>query len=98
LYVDGRWHTWGHLVTYAAEHPGTAQLEWLAHLEIMRIEDAPATIPFSEIDVPDDIASEEWTELNLPSEWPNKTVTQDLGNAWLDGGASAVANSNHSNV
>ena len=91
LYVAGRWHTRGHLITYAAEHPATAQLEWLAHLEITRPQDAPLTIPFSEIEVPDDLIWEELTEADLPTSWEtNQMETQRLGDSWLDERRSAV--------
>jgi RES domain-containing protein len=78
-------------VTYAGEHAATAQLEWLAHLNVSRLEDAPPKIPFSEIDVPDDLASREIEESNLPDDWRiNLAVTQRLGDAWLDGRSTAL--------
>ena len=86
MYVDGRWHTRGHLVTYAAEHAATALLEWLVHLEVMGIDDAPATIPFIEIDLPDEINRDEYTDAGLPNRWQSeKTTTQRLGDTWLKG-------------
>ncbi|HZZ64722.1 MAG TPA: RES family NAD+ phosphorylase [Candidatus Baltobacteraceae bacterium] len=91
LYVAGRWHTRGHLITYAGEHPATAQLEWLAHLDVTRPEDAPTTIPFCEIDLPDDLVRDELTETDLPPGWQtNQIETQRLGDSWLDAGKSAV--------
>lgn len=91
LLVAGRWHSRGHLVTYAGEQAATAQLEWLVHLQVTRPEDAPASIPFSEIDVPDDVSYDEIVENSLPADWrTNEAVTQALGDAWLDGLSSAV--------
>ena len=91
LYVHGRWHTRGHLVTYAAEHPATAQLEWLVHLDVQRPEDAPATIPFSEIEIPDDVGTMEITLQDLRSDWrSNLEATQTIGDRWLDETQAAI--------
>lgn len=90
--MHGRWHTRGHLVTYATEHPATAQLEWLVHLDITRVGDAPITIPFSEIEIPDDLVSSETiTESDLPMNWrDNFAATQHIGDAWIDSRATLL--------
>lgn len=90
LLVAGRWHTQGHPVTYAAEHQGTAQLEWLAHLEVAA-DDFPRTIPFSELDVADGVSEAELRENDLPDGWRgDRRVTQRLGDEWLDSRSSAL--------
>jgi len=51
LKVAGRWHEKGQQVAYAADHPSTALLEVLVHLEI-DVEDIPDNFQLLEIDVP----------------------------------------------
>src|ERR1700722_2713590 len=51
LKVAGRWHEKGRQVAYAADHPSTALLEALVHLEI-DAEDLPDSFQLIEIDVP----------------------------------------------
>ena len=51
LEVAGRWHEKGRLVVYAADHPSSALLEALVHLEI-DVEDVPDNFQLIEIDVP----------------------------------------------
>jgi RES domain-containing protein len=90
LFVSGRWHTQGHLVTYAAEHQGTAQLEWLAHLEVTP-DGFPRTVPFSEIDAPDDVSQTELSDDDLPAGWKSdQHITQSRGDEWLDSGRAAL--------
>ena len=50
LKVAGRWHEKGRQVVYAADHPSTALLETLVHLEI-DLEDVPENFQLIEIDV-----------------------------------------------
>jgi RES domain-containing protein len=84
LLVSGRWHSQGKPVIYAAEHQGTAQLEWLAHLEVSVPADLPRTIPFSEISIPDDASREEMRREDLPVGWEaDQTITQRIGDEWL---------------
>lgn len=88
--VEGRWHTRGHLVTYAAEHAATAELEWLIHLSV-GFDDTPKVIPFSEIEIPDDAATQQIAESGLPSNWrANFAATQNIGDAWLDSRRTAL--------
>jgi RES domain-containing protein len=51
LKVAGRWHERGRRVVYAVDHPSTALLEVLVHLEI-DAEDIPDNFQIIEIDVP----------------------------------------------
>ena len=90
LLASARWHTKGHPVIYAAEHPGTAQLEWLANLEVQPSE-LPSEIPFMKIEVPDDVAVAEIVAGDLPTDWREKRqITQTIGDDWLAGGTSLV--------
>jgi RES domain-containing protein len=54
LKASGRWHDKGTPVVYAADHPASALLEVMVHLEI-DFEDLPTTYQLLEIDVPDDV-------------------------------------------
>ena len=58
LYASGRWHTRGRRVVYLADHPASALLEVMVHLEI-DAEDLPTHYQLLGVDVPDDLASEE---------------------------------------
>ncbi|MCP3403043.1 RES family NAD+ phosphorylase [Bradyrhizobium sp. CCGB20] len=55
LKADGRWHDRGRHVVYAADHPASALLEVMVHLEI-DVEDLPTSYQLLGIDVPDDLA------------------------------------------
>jgi RES domain-containing protein len=57
LKTSGRWHEKGRHVVYAADHPSSALLEVMVHLEI-DFEDLPTTYQLLEIDVPNDVACE----------------------------------------
>jgi RES domain-containing protein len=71
LKVAGRWHDKGRQIIYAADHPSTALLEVLVHLEI-DAEDMPDSFQLIEIDVPTglSIASIEISDLEkLSAGW-----------------------------
>lgn len=88
LVADGRWHTKGRHVTYAALHSATALLEWIVHLEISASQ-IPAAIPFAVIEAPDDISLER--AANLQANWRYDTIaTQRLGNEWLESKRTAL--------
>jgi len=55
LKVAGRWHEKGRQVVYAADHPSTALLEVLVHLEI-DVEDLPDSFQLIEIEVPQELS------------------------------------------
>lgn len=88
LVADGRWHTKGHAVTYAAFSSAAALLEWIVHLELS-VNEIPASVPFSVIDARDDISSERPT--NLQANWKSdKRATQRIGNEWLESRRTAL--------
>lgn len=90
LRASGRWHTKGHAITYTSEHPGTVVLEWLAGLEA-KLDEAPSTIPFMKIEIPDGIATNEITDASLSPNWQgNRGFTQSLGDRWIERGKCAV--------
>ncbi len=57
LKAEGRWHDRGRHVVYAADHPASALLEVMVHLEI-DLEDLPTSYQLLGIDVPNDLAVE----------------------------------------
>ena len=83
LYVSGRWHTKGHPVIYCADHPATALLETLVHLEI-DAEDRPERFQVLRIEGPDTLSRERIHPNRLPKPRRNDlTVTQRVGDQWL---------------
>lgn len=88
LRAAGRWHSRGSRIVYAADHPATAMLEILVHLEIDP-EDLPASYRLLRIEAPDDMAAPAVSE--LPPDWRERTgATRALGDTWLRGTGSAM--------
>jgi RES domain-containing protein len=74
LVSSGRWHVMGIPIVYCADHPATALLEILVHVDA---EDMPQTYQLLEVDVPDDIAV---ASAELPGDWKDDlATTQRLG-------------------
>src|SRR4026209_2393149 len=83
LYAAGRWHTRGRRVVYLADHPASALVEVMVHLEI-DAEDLPAHYQLLGIDVPDDVASTALAENELPDGWQQgSALTRAHGDRWL---------------
>lgn len=85
LVSAGRWNIMGIPIVYCADHPVTALLEILVHVDA---EDMPQTYQLLEIDVPDEIvvASPE-----LPDDWKNDlAMTQRLGTDFVAAAIYAV--------
>ena len=84
--AEGRWHQRGQPVVYLAEHPALALLETLVHLEIDP-EDVPANYQLLTVEVPDDIAVEEFTAQRLATlspDWRNRPdQTRQLTRSWF---------------
>lgn len=89
LYASGRWHTRGRIV-YLADHPASALLEVMVHLEI-DAEDLPTHYQLLGVDVPDDIAAAAHDNGDLPADWREQpALTRTLGDQWLRDGATAL--------
>jgi RES domain-containing protein len=87
LYASGRWHTRGRRVVYLADHPASALLEVMVHLEV-DAEDMPRDYQLLGVDVPDDIPA---AFMGLPDGWSDDiATTRALGDAWLREGSSAL--------
>jgi RES domain-containing protein len=90
LHAAGRWHSKGRRVVYLAEHPASAVLELLVHLEI-DVEDFPTHFQLLEIDASDRVAVTAIGEASLPPGWRDQpAVTRARGDDWLTGGTTAL--------
>lgn len=94
LKADGRWHERGRPVVYAADHPASALLEVMVHLEI-DFEDLPTSYQLLGIDVPDDVTVETVSLTDLESisqDWASDPrVTRGVLRPWFDEVRTAMA-------
>ena len=87
LRAAGRWHSQGRRIVYLADHPSSALLEMLVHMDRDLM---PATYQLLRVAVPADIAVET-IDAELPPDWRSQTlVSRDIGDQWLDRSTSAV--------
>ena len=83
LRASGRWHTKGFRVVYLSDHPASALLETMVHLEI-DAEDLPNTYQLIGVESPDDSLMKAVEEADLPADWRmQQTITRALGDEWL---------------
>lgn len=88
LRAAGRWHSQGKRIVYLADHPSSALLEMLVHMDRDLI---PPTYQLLRIAVPDDIVIETVTQ-ELPPDWRIKMmVSREIGDRWLDRSGSALS-------
>lgn len=91
LHVDGRWHTTGRRIVYAAQSLSLAQLEVLVHISDRR--QMPPLV-YSEAEIPEGLAIEVVEIKSLPEDWrrfaPYTLETQRIGTEWLKQQSSAV--------
>jgi RES domain-containing protein len=81
LRAAGRWHSQGRRIVYLADHPSSALLEMLVHMDRDLI---PATYQLLRIVAPDDI-SVETIDAELPTDWRSQMLTsREVGDRWLD--------------
>jgi RES domain-containing protein len=87
LKTAGRWHSQGRRIVYLADHPSSALLEMLIHMDRDLI---PPTYQLLRVAVPDDIVVETvGSELAL--NWRSQTmVSRGIGDRWLDRSTSAL--------
>lgn len=87
--ASARWHTAGRPVVYLAEHPSSALLEVLVHLETDE-EHRPDIYQLLKVEVDEAVAFEEVTLSSLPGDWKrNEVATQSRGDDWLERGKTA---------
>jgi RES domain-containing protein len=84
----GRWHSQGKPIVYLADHPSSALLEMLVHMDRDLI---PPTYQLLRIDVPLDVGFERVSTVDLPEEWRANTIaSREIGDRWLDQSTSAL--------
>jgi RES domain-containing protein len=90
LYASGRWHPRGRRVVYLADHPASALVEVMVHLEI-DAEDLPSHYQLLGVEVPEDAAITTLGENDLPAGWRQQLpLTRARGDDWLRAGATAL--------
>jgi RES domain-containing protein len=91
VYVDGRWHTPGRRIIYAAQSLSLAQLEVLVHIADRK--QLPELV-WAHAVIPGTIPAQTIEPASLPQHWrrfaPYCEATQDLGMLWLAEARSAV--------
>jgi RES domain-containing protein len=86
LRAAGRWHSQGRRIVYLADHPSSALLEMLVHMDRDLI---PSTYQLLRVIAPSDIMIESVDD--LPSNWRTETMaSREIGDRWIDGSASAL--------
>jgi RES domain-containing protein len=84
----GRWHSQGRRIVYLADHPSSALLEMLVHMDRDLI---PPTYQLLRVVFPSAIAFETIRVDELPANWQTKTMaTREIGDRWLDRSGSAL--------
>lgn len=90
LFASARWHSRGKRIVYLADHPASALLEVLVHLEV-RAENIPDEYQLLKIEAPDDLAVDEPDQSELPADWRERlSLTQKMGDAWLNEGSTSL--------
>lgn len=87
LRASGRWHSQGRRIVYLADHPSSALLEMLVHMDRDLI---PPSYQLLRVAVPDDVACEV-INAELPPDWCVHTSTsREIGDRWLERATSAL--------
>jgi len=90
LLGSARWHSRGRRVLYLADHPASALLEVMVHVEV-DAEDLPRDYQLLGIDVPEDLAVHQLEQGQLSADWKERvSLTQKIGDVWLNGGSTAL--------
>jgi RES domain-containing protein len=88
LMRPARWHAMTRPLVYLADHPASALLEILVHLEVDR-DDLPTNYQLIAVECPDDIRFDDTA--GLPDDWrSNASATQGIGDRWLVRETSAL--------
>jgi RES domain-containing protein len=86
--AGGRWHSRGKRIVYLADHPASAVLEMLVHMDRDLL---PATYRLLRIIVPETIVVEMVNAEGLSADWQERpAMTREVGDRWLDGSSSAL--------
>jgi len=84
----GRWHSQGRRIVYLADHPSSALLEMLVHMDRDLI---PPTYQLLRVDIPPDMKIGVVAVRDLPGNWRLDTMaTREIGDRWLDQSTSVL--------
>ena len=90
LRVAGRWHSRGRRIVYLSDHPASALLEVLVHLEVAP-EDLPTNYQLLAIDAADDVPFDAVDADSLAADWDRDTAASRAhGDAWVESGHTAL--------
>ncbi|WP_455406241.1 RES family NAD+ phosphorylase [Rhodopseudomonas parapalustris] len=85
LRASGRWHSRGRRIVYLADHPSSAVLEMLVHMDR---EFLPQTYQLLRIAIPSSVETDVITSDELPLDWADQLeVSRRVGDNWLDHGS-----------
>ena len=88
LQAAGRWHTRGKRIVYLADHPASALLEMLVHMDRDLI---PATYRLLRVVVSETVAIDRVGTDVLESDWRTQpALTRQIGDEWLDRSSTAL--------
>ncbi|ABD86959.1 RES family NAD+ phosphorylase [Rhodopseudomonas palustris] len=88
LRASGRWHSRGKRIVYLADHPASALLEMLVHMDRDLL---PASYRLLRVLTPERLAVDRIDAEALASDWQHRpATTRDLGDQWLDRSSSAL--------
>ena len=81
LRTAGRWHTRGRRIVYLADHPASALLEILVHLEV-DFDDLPTSYQLHAVDIDEGVAFDAVDV--MPANWrDNSDFTRAVGDRWI---------------
>ena len=87
LRAAGRWHSQGRRIVYLSDHPSSALLEMLVHMDRDLI---PSNYQLLRVSVADDL-NYETVDRELPTDWRTQAmVSRGIGDHWLDRATSAL--------
>jgi len=88
LRASGRWHSRGKRIVYLADHPASALLEMLLHLDRDLI---PASYRLLRIVVPETLGIEKFSVDALASDWrDHPAASRDIDDQWPDRSSTAL--------
>jgi RES domain-containing protein len=83
LLASGRWHSRGSRILYLTDHPASALLEVLVHLDV-DAEDLPDSYRLLAVDIADSVGHLSIGQHDLVAGWADHVaVTRGLGDRWL---------------
>lgn len=87
IFCDGRWHSKGHVILYAAEHPALALIEAMAHMDLS-LDAIPDTLKLCRILLDPSLTVH---KPSVPNGWQaNQVMSRKVGDAWLLARAHAL--------